>query len=253
MLWAGSYEDIWSIPDDVLLHHAQLVFNAVYNDLDITAQHISEWCSNFGSTGLVIIMDFLSRNSDMNPVELAKSLLVDWAFLFENLNNPSPLTTYRSPFVLQLFGTAHLNAIIGYVEVRSFDMHTLATSGMLWPLALSAAVIECAITMIADGELRLWDVLSSASRGRVSIRLPKVLNKVTGKETNILFLFLAALWLKPTNPFIKSLLGKPTGYLKTTVQMVHATLNDVTETLLDSLDDDESEDDKCAMISPASA
>ncbi|KAG1902518.1 uncharacterized protein F5891DRAFT_1186154 [Suillus fuscotomentosus] len=255
MLWAGSYEDIWSIPDEVLLHHAQLVFNAVYNDLGIVIVHggVIQWRSNFGSTGLVIIMDFLSQNSDVNPVELVKSLLVDWAFLFENPDNPSPLTAYCSPFVLQLFGTAHLNAIIGYVEVRSFDMHALATSGMLRPLALSAAAIECTITMIADGELKVRDVLSSASRGWVSIRLLKVLNKVTGKETNIPFLFLAALWLKPTNSFIKSLLGKPTGYLETTVQMVCATLNDVTETLLDSLNDDESEDDKRAMISPASA
>lgn len=39
MLWAGSYEDIWSIPDEVLLHHAQLVLNAVYNDLDIVVVH----------------------------------------------------------------------------------------------------------------------------------------------------------------------------------------------------------------------
>ncbi|KAG2151075.1 uncharacterized protein EDB93DRAFT_1103289 [Suillus bovinus] len=139
MLWAGSYEDIWSIPDEVLLHHAQLVLNAVYNDLDIvvvhggvihslTAQRISEWRSNFNSTGLVIIMDFLSRNSDVNPVKLAKSLNVEWAFLFEDPDNPSPLTAYRSPFVLQLFGTAHLNAITGYVQVPSFDMCALATT-----------------------------------------------------------------------------------------------------------------------------
>lgn len=103
--------------------------------------------------------------------------------------------------------------------------------------------------MIANEVLEVQNVLSSASRGRVSIRLPKVLNKVTGKKTNIPFLFSAALWLKPTNSYIKSLLGKPAGYLETTVQMAHTTLNDVTETPLGSLiDDDESEDDKRAMI-----
>ncbi|KAG2080025.1 uncharacterized protein F5147DRAFT_591824 [Suillus discolor] len=71
MLWAGSYDDIWNIPDKVLLLHAQLIFNVVYKDLDITivhggvihsltAQRISEWHSNFGSTGIVIILDFLT-------------------------------------------------------------------------------------------------------------------------------------------------------------------------------------------------
>ncbi|KAG2355567.1 hypothetical protein BDR07DRAFT_1381434 [Suillus spraguei] len=258
MLWAGSYEDIWSIPDEVLLHHAQLVFNVVYNDLDIVIVHggvihslcILEWHSNFGSTGLVIIMDFLARNSDLDPVELTKSLLVDWAFLFENPDSPSSLTAYRSPFILQLFGTAHLNAINGYVEVHSFNMHVLATSGMLRPLALSAAAIKRAVTMIAQKELKAQNVLSSTSRGRVSIKLPKILNKATGKETNVPFLFSAACWAKPTNSFIKSLLGKPTGYLEATIQMACATLNDITETPLGSVDEDEDEDEDDQALSP---
>ncbi|OJA21299.1 hypothetical protein AZE42_13892, partial [Rhizopogon vesiculosus] len=37
MLWAGNYDDIWSIPDDVLLHHVQLIFDAVYKELKIIA------------------------------------------------------------------------------------------------------------------------------------------------------------------------------------------------------------------------
>ncbi|KAG1876248.1 hypothetical protein F4604DRAFT_2006196 [Suillus subluteus] len=191
MLWARSYEDIWSIPDEVLLHHTQLVFNVVYSDLDIvivhggvmhslTAQRISEWCSNFGSTGL-------------------------------------------------LFGTAHLNTINGYVEIKR------------------------AVTMITHKELKAENVLSSVSRGWFSIRLPKILNKATGKETNVPFLFLAARWTKPTNFFIKSLLGKPPGYLETMIQMARATLNEVTETLLGSLDKDKSEDNQHAMISPTTS
>ncbi|KAG1730978.1 uncharacterized protein EDB91DRAFT_1252421 [Suillus paluster] len=193
-------------------------------------------------------MDFLMQNSDVDPVELTKSLLVDWAFLFEDPDSPSPLTAYRSPFVLQLFGTAHLHTINGYVEVRSFDMHAPAMRGMLHPLALSAAAIERAITMIAQKELKAQNVLLSASRGWVSIKLPKILNKATGKETNVLFLFLAARWAKLTNSFIKSLLGKPAGYLETTVQMACATLNDVSETPSGLLSEDKLEDDECAMI-----
>jgi hypothetical protein len=37
MLWAGNYDDIWRIPDDVLLHHVQLIFDAVYKEFKITA------------------------------------------------------------------------------------------------------------------------------------------------------------------------------------------------------------------------
>ncbi|OJA17975.1 hypothetical protein AZE42_08949, partial [Rhizopogon vesiculosus] len=39
MLWAGNYEDVWSIPDDVLHFHVQLTFDAVYPELAITAVH----------------------------------------------------------------------------------------------------------------------------------------------------------------------------------------------------------------------
>ncbi|KAG1807399.1 hypothetical protein EV424DRAFT_1329537 [Suillus variegatus] len=153
MLWAGSYEDIWVIPDDVLLHHAQLIFDAVYKDLNIvlvhngvvhslTAQRISEWRSNFGSTAIVIVMDFMTRNPDCPPSNMATSLVHNWAFLYENPGSPSPLTAYRSPFILQLLGMAHLNAIKGYVEVPSFDMHELVTSRMSRVLALSAVAVS---------------------------------------------------------------------------------------------------------------
>jgi hypothetical protein len=37
MLWAGNYDDIWSIPDDVLLRHVQLIFDVVYKEFKITA------------------------------------------------------------------------------------------------------------------------------------------------------------------------------------------------------------------------
>ncbi|KAG1879818.1 hypothetical protein F4604DRAFT_1679396 [Suillus subluteus] len=127
-------------------------------------------------------------------------------------------------------------------------MHVFVMSGMLWPLALSAAVIEHAVTVIVHKELKAENVLLSTSRAQFSIRLPKILNKATGKETNVLFLFSAACWTKPTNLFIKSLLGKPAGYLETMVQMTCATLNEVTKTPSGSLNKDKLENDQCAMI-----
>ncbi|KAG1799573.1 uncharacterized protein BJ212DRAFT_1488290 [Suillus subaureus] len=247
MLWAGSYEDIWIIPDDVLLHHAQLVFDAVYKELNIalahggmvhllTVQCISEWRTNFGSTAIVIVMDFMTWNSDCAPSELITSLLNEWAFLFENPDSPSPLIAYCSPFILQLFGTAHLNTIKGYVNVPSFDMHALATSGMSQVLALSAIAVEHALKMIKKKELKVQDVLSLTSQGKATIKLPKVLNKIMRKESSVHVLFSAALWSKPTKAFTKSILSKPAGYVEATIEMARATASDVTETPVGSFD-----------------
>ncbi|KAG2124060.1 hypothetical protein DEU56DRAFT_759837 [Suillus clintonianus] len=258
MMWAGTYEDIWSIPDDVLLHHVQLVFNVVYHELKIavvhggvvhllTAQRISEWRSNFGSTAIVIIVNFLARNTDCNSSELASSLLASWAFLYEDPDNINPLTAYRSPFILQLYGRAHLSAINGYVEVPSLDLGALATTGTSRVLALSAAALERALGMFSRKELNLQEILLSASRGKFTIKLPKVLNKATGKKTNAPFLFSAARWSKATNSYLKSISSKPTGYVEATVKMARAILQDVAE-IPGSLNDYEEDEDERAMI-----
>ncbi|KAG1862610.1 hypothetical protein F4604DRAFT_1683757 [Suillus subluteus] len=258
MMWAGTYEDIWSIPDDVLLHHVQLIFNVVYHELKIvvvhggvvhllTAQCISKWCSNFGSMAIVIIVNVLACNADCNSSELASSLLASWAFLYEDPDNINPLTAYRSPFILQLYGRAHLNAINGYVEVPSLDLGALAMTGTSCVLALSAAALEHALGMFSCKELNLQEILLSALRGKFMVKLPKVLNKATGKKTNAPFLFSAAHWSKAMNSYIKSISSKPTGYVEATVKMAWAILQDVAE-IPGSLNDYEEDEDGRAMI-----
>ncbi|KAG1739530.1 hypothetical protein EDB19DRAFT_1908794 [Suillus lakei] len=258
MMWARSYEDIWSIPDDVLLHHVQLVFNVVYHELKIvvvhggvvhslTAQHISEWQSNFGSTAIVIIINFLACNFDCDSSELTSSLLTSWAFLYEDPDNINPLTAYCSPFLLQLYGRAHLSTINGYVEVPSLDLGALAMIGMSHVLALSAVALERALGMISCKKLKVQEILLSASRGKFTIKLPKVLNKATGKKTNAPFLFSAARWSKATNSYIKSISSKPTGDVEATVKMACAILQDVAE-IPGLLNDYESDEDEHAMI-----
>ncbi|KAG2360045.1 hypothetical protein BDR07DRAFT_1378253 [Suillus spraguei] len=231
---------IMIIPDDVLLHHVQLVFDVVYPELKIvivhggvihllTAQRISEWRSNFGSTGI---------HSRVLP---SRQL----GILYEDPDNINPLTAYRSPFILQLYGRAHLNAINGHVVIPSLNMQALDTIGMSCVLALSAAALERALGMIAHKKLKVQDDLQLASRGKFTIKLPKVLNKATGKKTNAPFLFSAARWSKATNSYIKSILSKPTGYVEATVKMAHTALQDIIETPGSLIEDDE---DERAMI-----
>ncbi|KAG1743746.1 uncharacterized protein EDB91DRAFT_1081114 [Suillus paluster] len=118
-----------------------------------------------------------------------------------------------------LLGTAHLNTISGYVEVPDLDTHTLATGAtkMLGIIAICAAAIERALGMFANKNLKVKDILASSARGKLVIKLLKVLNKVTRKMINALFLFSAARWAKVTTSFIKSISSKPAGtHLMTT-------------------------------------
>jgi hypothetical protein len=104
--------------------------------------------------------------------------------------------------------------------------------------------------MFANKNLKVKDILATSVRGKLVIKLPKVLNKVTGKMTNAPFLFSAARWAKVTASFMKSISSKPAGYVETTVQMARActALNEAIESPQDSLNDDESEDDERAML-----
>jgi hypothetical protein len=92
-------------------------------------------------------------------------------------------------------------------------------------------------------DINVQDILSSASKGKLVIKLPKVLNKSTGKETNVPFLFSVANWGKATKGFIKSIKNKPAGYVETITNMARPTLQDVNaETPLSSFDEDTDED-----------
>ncbi|KAG2028854.1 hypothetical protein BDR03DRAFT_1019257 [Suillus americanus] len=113
MLWAGSQESLWSIPDATLLIHIQIVFQAVYPELNLaivqngavfslTVQQPSEWWSNFGSTAIAIIFDFLTSNNDRDPEVLAGLLLKNFAFIFEDMDKCEPDGAFHSAFMLQL-------------------------------------------------------------------------------------------------------------------------------------------------------
>ncbi|KAG1860965.1 hypothetical protein F4604DRAFT_1684237 [Suillus subluteus] len=152
--------------------------------------------------------------------------------------------------ILKLLGTAHINAINGYVEVPELDTHVFVTHGMSHVIAVSAAAIEHALTMFTKNDLKVKQVLASTSKGKLGIKLLKVLNKTTGKMTNAPFLFSAARWAKVTASFIKSLSNKPPVYVEATVQMARActALNDTTDMPQSLLDNEESDDDERAML-----
>ncbi|KAG0693861.1 hypothetical protein DFH29DRAFT_778460, partial [Suillus ampliporus] len=69
--------------------------------------------------------------------------------------------------------------------------------------------LEHAVTLISEGNIKVENVLAStSSRGKLNIKLPKVLNKVTGKETSAPYLFSRDLWGKANAGYMKSIKKK---------------------------------------------
>lgn len=171
-LWAGSQDDPWQFTDASLVEALQCIFDVVYSDirykvttqgcvfgvvgrtlivfiaitnsynLTQATQRLAEWRSNFGSTGLAIMIDFFARNSDTEPKVLATALLRDFSFLFEDMDNLDTMQAFRSPFMLQLFATAHLHSTVGHAHVTALKTDVLALTGMQGVIALCATSVS---------------------------------------------------------------------------------------------------------------
>ncbi|KAG1732594.1 hypothetical protein EDB19DRAFT_2026971 [Suillus lakei] len=253
ILWASSQESLWSIPDATLLTHVQIIFQAIYPDVNLTIvlngavfsltiQRLSEWWSNFGSTAIVIIYDFLMSNSDCDPEVLAGLLLKNYTFIFEDMDRRDPDGAFHSVFILQLLGKAHLNVINGHANIPALKTKDLASKGMAGVIVFCATALERAVTLISEGDIKVEDILASAtSRGKVIIKLPKVLNKTTGKETSAPYMFSHDLWGKADAGYMKSIKKKSKNFVETIVEMARSALNESTTAdaaILHSSDDD---------------
>ncbi|KAG1883847.1 hypothetical protein F4604DRAFT_1677553 [Suillus subluteus] len=269
ILWAGSQECLWSIPDATLLTHVQIVFQAIYPDVNLTIvlngavfslyplhtqtiQRLSEWRSSFGSTAIVLIYDFLMSNSDCDPEVLAGLLLKNYAFIFEDMDKRDPDSAFHSVFILQLLGKAHLNVINGHANIPALKTKDLASKGMAGVIVFCATALERAVTLISEGDIKVEDILASAtSRGKVIIKLPKVLNKITGKETSGPYMFSRDLWGKANTGYMKSIKKKSKNFVETIVEMARSALNE--STAADAAISHSSDDDRAFLCSlPAS-
>ncbi|KAG1734436.1 uncharacterized protein EDB91DRAFT_1084090 [Suillus paluster] len=230
-LWAGCQPNIWSISNEFLSLTISAIFKVVYPEVQyaptiqgavigVTNQCLSEWGSNFGSTTIAIIIDFMSHNEDTDVMELVGYLLTDYAFLYEDPDTLDKGTTYRSPFMPQLIGTAHLQATIGHADVPELKTGTLAKNGIVGVIAISVAALEHALMLIKIGCINIEDVLAAGpAQCRFMVKTPKVLNKATRKKTWTANAFSVNNWGSKTLAFSKSAWAKGDEAMKSIVSM----------------------------------
>ncbi|KAG2102288.1 uncharacterized protein F5147DRAFT_655119 [Suillus discolor] len=192
-LWAGSQNDLWQFADTSLVEVLQCIFDVMYPDLQykvtaqgsvfgVATQRLAEWRSNFSSTGLAIMIDFFAQNEDTNPKDLSEALMEEFMFLFEDLDYSDKMKAFRSPFMIQLFATAHLHSIVGHAHVTAIKTDVLAASGMAGVLALCATSLEHAVKCLGAGAIDIdVDILDMRpAQLKCKLHTPKTLNKWTG-------------------------------------------------------------------------
>ncbi|KAG1849620.1 hypothetical protein C8R48DRAFT_677043 [Suillus tomentosus] len=253
-LWAGSQPNLWNISDDALLEAINHIFQVVYPEVKyapslqgsvfgVTNQRLSEWRSNFGSTAIAIIIDFMARNDDANPGDLAEYLLSDFAFLYEDPDVIDKMKTFRSPFMLQLVATGHLQATIGHANVPALNTEALTASGISGVVGIAAAALERALKLIKDNVINIEDVLAAPpAQRKLMVKTPKVLNKATGKETSTAHAFSVNNWGPATHSFSKSARLKGKDIMSDITLMSWKLLKKSKSGLEDFISDDDSEE-----------
>ncbi|KAG2336374.1 hypothetical protein BDR05DRAFT_1005942 [Suillus weaverae] len=265
-LWAGGQNDLWQFADNSLVDPLQCIFDVVYPDLQykvtaqgsvfgVATQHLAEWCSNFGSTGLTIMIDFFARNEDTNPKDLSKALMEEFMFLFEDLDYSDSMKAFQSPFMLQLFATAHLHSIVGHAHVTAIKTDVLAGCGMAGVLAICATSLEHAVKCLGTGAIDIdADILDMCpAQLKRKLCTPRTLNKCTGNYTTTEHVFSINNWGSVTEAYLAGIKKKGDIYLRDTISTAQKLLKKLGSTGLEKYlrlnDNDESEDiDRRAML-----
>ncbi|KAG2050734.1 hypothetical protein BDR06DRAFT_974322 [Suillus hirtellus] len=239
-LWASSQNDLWQISDTSLIDVLQCIMDVVYDDSDLqykATQHLAEWHSNFGSTGLTIMINFYAQNKDTDTKELGQALMEDFAFLFKDMDNINTMQAFW------------------YAEVTALKMDVLASIGMTGVLGICAASLECAIKCLSDSAINIDSnaLNMHPAQRKCKLQTPRTFNKATGNHSTTEHAFSINNWGSVTTSYVTGVKKKGESFLRETTLMARKLLkksgNAALWKYIGLNDEDEEENiDQCCML-----
>ncbi|KAG2740223.1 hypothetical protein P692DRAFT_20754143 [Suillus brevipes Sb2] len=243
-LWAGAQPNFGSIETEKLLPALQAIFDIAYPGtnhkvqprgpiIGLVNQRICSWRSNFGSTAIALVANFLATSKDNEDEDededanfeqtLAAELLQEWAFLYEDPEVRDPGQIYRSEFMLEMIEATHLNAIAGFLDVPAINTDDLQLQGMQAVIAACAASLERAFNFVAKPKALDDDqsIATGSAKGSTKSRrmIPSKRNKSSNKDAAA-SAFSEANCGSATTDYHQSLARRGLKYTKDTITMV---------------------------------
>ena len=189
-----------------------------------------------------MMLDFFSNlDDDVEIHPVAEFLKSEYRFLWEDPNSVNPEGLYHSLFLLKFIATAHLSSIVMCVEVPGWDTQAMAAGkngeGVIAMASAAVSVnffsllvltnlqLECAIKFIVDSTIDVEQVLEDMANntdGKMKVKLPKVLNKVTGRVTSSAFQFSAINWNSDTTAYQESIHKRGQAFVRATFTAAQA-------------------------------
>ncbi|KAG6371126.1 hypothetical protein JVT61DRAFT_9886 [Boletus reticuloceps] len=238
-LWCSIQNNIWNVPDDEFAVALQAIFHVVYPDVkyrvntsssvfSLASQRVSEWHSGIGSTALIMMIDFFSQLDDDADIRTtADYLKSEYRFLREDPDSLEPAGMFRSVFLLELLTRTHLVvASSDFVKISGWDLLAVAGGNNgAGVVALAEAALERAINFIANRTIDVEKVLAewaSSANSKNKIKLPKVVNPLTGRGSSALYQFSTTHWSSDTTAYKESLLRRGADFIQGTFAATQA-------------------------------
>ncbi|KAG2124063.1 hypothetical protein BD769DRAFT_1669554 [Suillus cothurnatus] len=210
LLWAGSRSSFWTIEAADLLCAMQAIFNTMYPGvkyniqprgpiMGVITQRLCTWCSNFGSTAIALIANFLAslrehededeeEDKDENDLYLAAILAEARAF------DPK--------------GDARKAKIHNFIDVPELDTRALSSTKMESVIGACAVALEHALKLVAEKEKK-----------STNLKTPLKINKSTGKESSTPLAFSELNWGQYTTDYHLSIVKHSPKYTTDTIAM----------------------------------
>ncbi|KAG8216398.1 hypothetical protein J3R82DRAFT_6502 [Butyriboletus roseoflavus] len=143
----------WVIPEEKLAAAIQVVWDIVFPEIkyrvaldgsvmSIMQHRLSEWRSGIGSTAISMMISFFMTIDDVDVPATAEALFENYGYLRADPADMEKGSVLRSHFLIQLLGTAHLNNIVGYVNVPEWGTgHLAAGKDMAGVVGMAAAAV----------------------------------------------------------------------------------------------------------------
>ncbi|KIK12002.1 hypothetical protein PISMIDRAFT_41825, partial [Pisolithus microcarpus 441] len=105
LLWVGDQPNIWSIPEDNIVHALREIIKVVYP----TFMALDDICPN--TPIFSVVCHFILCDTT------CEALLCKRAFAYEDLDSSNLDKAFHGAFILQLLANAHLHSCAGSVDV----------------------------------------------------------------------------------------------------------------------------------------
>ncbi|KAI5988070.1 hypothetical protein EDD15DRAFT_2130408, partial [Pisolithus albus] len=135
LLWVGDQPNIWSIPEDNIVHALREIIKVVYptfaalDDVrpntpifSVASQRLSGWRHSLGSTAIALLDCYFASDPNTDVEQTCEALLRKRAFAYEDLDSSNPDKAFHGAFILQLLANAHLRSCAGSVDVPALHL-----------------------------------------------------------------------------------------------------------------------------------